>query len=167
MFSGVKTLTEIIFGCLACLWISLADNVLNRRISGRINANVASSKGVRAVLDAVMMIEVQFLNKVCALHNFPDRAGRPTVKSQANAERLRSARRKAREETDANESGACAERAGLPYPTIPYLTKPGKEGIINNDCIARARERLIIICCLSAFMWEKRVSPIYDHGIYR
>ena len=144
MFDRIKAFAEIIFGCLMCLWISVPDNVLNGRTSARKNANVASMNGVGTMLDAGTLVEDQFLNKERAMHNLPDRVSRLTVKTQVIIEWLRSARRKLQEKKYVKKQGACAERVGLPYLTVPNHTVPNqtKEGRNNNLLrVNRARER--------------------------
>ena len=125
-------------GYLVCLWLWAVDNAPDGNLAGindRIIANAAAFTREKKANFVGALMESGFLNKERALHDWLDYAGRLIERRQANTERMRAARRKAKEKTDVNEQGACDTCAGLPYPTVPNRTQPNQnlEGRNNNQ----------------------------------
>ena len=125
-------------GYLVCLWMWALDNAPDGNLEGisdKIIINASSYNGTKKEIFVNSLIESGFLNEERALHDWFDYAGRLMEKRQVNAERMRAARRKAKEEKDVQTQDACGEREGLPYPTVPNRTQPDQttEGRNNQQ----------------------------------
>jgi hypothetical protein len=148
-------------GYLVCLWMWALDNAPDGNLEGisdKIIINASAYKGTKKIYFVDALIESGFINRERALHNWLEYAGRLLERRKANADRMRVARRKAREESEALESDACGAHAGLPYPTIPNHTTEGK----NNQSLAEyARERKRAERALSArLIWMESLPGI-------
>ena len=133
-------------GYLVCLWMWAVDNSPDGNLEGindNIIAQASSYRGLDKARFVDALIEAGFLDENCALHDWMDYAGRLIERRQVNADRMREARRKRKEESEALNENACDERAGLPYPTVPNPTipNPTTEGrTINLQPLYSARE---------------------------